>query len=352
MTDRRWPIPLVFHYTGAKLPSHARYSLLKALRDWPNNVYLIHDRPVRFDLEGLVVSDPSAWYNPKPFRAWADKTEMPLSFREGFWHHAVERFFMLDQWSRTLKHDRFLHCELDVAIFQSVELEKVLETLPPAVYYPRASNSHAGATWLFSSSSTAFSKLVSFLAENSGSAYEMSLLARFLDEFPEDAIAAPSHYTLEKLELGDDSSLNSLQRWGGVIDVHPLGTWLLGDDPRNTRAGPVFNRIYYEGVGSKFVERLRFHYSTGQDILKVQGPTGESWPVFALHVHSKKMRTGYVPILVRMHVMFLSLPFRVPIAFRGFGKWVSRPLIRFADAIYLLCFRKLSSRRRSPDYDS
>ena len=176
----------------------------------------------------------------------------------------------------------------------------------------------------------------------------MSLPARFLDEFPEDAIAAPSHYTLERLELGDDSSLNSLQRWGGVIDVHPLGTWLLGDDPRNTRTGPVFNRTYYEEVGSKFVERLRFHYSTGQDILKVQGPTGESWPVFALHVHSKKMRTGYVPILVRMHVMFLSLPFRVPIAFRGFGRWILNPVKRLTDKVYRLSHRKTLSRIRYP----
>lgn len=326
----------MFHFTGGELPSYAAYSLKMALLAWPNEVYLIHDHPVHREFHGLNISRPESWYDPVPFQEWARRTEMPLDFRGGFWHHAVERFFMLDQWSQAMRYDRFLHCELDVAIFRSSELLQVLEKQAPAVYYPRASASHAGANWLFSSSPQAFGKLVGFLALNSGKAYEMQLLARFLDEYPLEAKAVPSHFTLESLESGSDAeAIGLLKEWGGVIDVHPLGTWLLGHDPRNVRIGPVLNKWYYDEIGSDFLQSLKFRYSRRNRALTVSGTSGPSWPVFALHVHSKRMHTGYVPILLILHVYLLKFPFKIPIAFRGFLPWTAGFFVSVLDPVYI-----------------
>lgn len=335
MKGRNQTIPLVFHFTGTALPHYAKYSLKAAQSRWPGDVYLIHDRPILVDLWNVKVVNPADWYDSAPFQVWSAKTEMPFHFRDGFWHHAIERFFMLDQWSRFLGHERFLHCELDVAIFESERLLSVLNGLAPGVYYPRATRSHAGANWLFSSSPESFKKLASFMAENSGSAFEMNLLARFLDEFPADASAAPSHYTVEKMESGDSSAAELLQRWGGLVDVHPLGTWLLGHDPRNVKNGPVTNKTFYEGVGSPHIQKLEFRYSKAGRNLQIYGQSGKTWPLFAIHVHSKKMRTAYEPGLLRIFVFLLRLPFKVPIAFNGFGTWLLRQTRNLIDHVYM-----------------
>ena len=334
-------IPLVFHYLGNPLPNYAFPALSEAVREWPGRVILIHDQIVRKKLSGVEIVSPHGWYDRASFEGWIASTKMPLGFREGFWFHAVERFFMLEQWASTFSIEKFLHCELDVAIYRSSTLVPVLERLPQKIYYPRASQTHAGANWLFCNSGSAMSKLTDFFIDRAGHEFEMAILADFLDEYPEFAEAAPSHYTIELAADSDNlEAWTKLTDWGGIVDVHPIGTWLLGRDPRNIKTFFNFNRHYYEGVGSVFLAKLRYHFDRSSRGITVGTEKTGQFGAYAIHVHSKEVRHAYSSTTLRIMTFLCTLPFPVPVSVGNFRVAFSRLLKKITDPVYRILIEK------------
>lgn len=328
-------IPLVFHYVGNVLPAYADTALRHALKEWPGRVVLIHNRPLSANLAGVEVVHPEQWYDNRQFEAWSARTAMQRDFRDGFWFHAVERFFMLEQWANTFEVPRFLHCELDVAIYRSSSLVEVLERLPNKLFFPRASPAIAGANWLFCSSKTAMSELTKFLETHSGDEFEMAVLAKFMDEFPDSCDEAPSHYSLQRAEeLGDNRHLAKLKEWGGIIDVHPIGTWLLGRDPRNVNTFLNYNQRYYDRVGSEFLTKLRFGFDKSFRCVTAGTDDIGYFPVFALHVHSKQLGLSYKPTYLRLVTLLSRLPFAMPLSAGNFEVAFPKFIKRFSDPIY------------------
>ena len=294
--------PLVFHFTGNDIPAWGLVTLKNSPQRWPGQVFLLHDRDQPPQIEGVSSVDVRDWYDPQPFQEFSARFERPSQFRNGFWFHAVERFFVLDQWSEEFETARFLHTELDVVLMWCDQLSTTLAKLPRGIFYPRASQMNAGANFLFVNGAQALRPLLDFFIQNSGEEYEMGLLARFLDERETNALALPSHFNFE-----DDFPVNpggagvTLQRMGGVIDVHPIGTWIFGQDPRNKPTGAIFNHYYYHNIGTSELSALTYRAARPSGELLVHREIGAEWPVFALHVHSKVMKRAHNPYALGLY---------------------------------------------------
>lgn len=328
--------PLVYHFTGTELPSWALVTLRSSARRWPGSVVLIHDRTLSETIPGLEIHFLHDWYDPEPFSVFSRNFRQPKDFRDGFWHHAIERFFILSQWAEVNNVPRFLHTELDVLLMGHEALATALPLDRPGVMYPRASEESAGANFLYVSGVGALRPLLDFFTANSGSEFEMNLLARFLDEKPRIARALPSHYDLEKAILDPpDSSSESLSELGGVIDVHPMGTWIFGQDPRNAPGGPVLNHFYYPTIGSEFVDRLRYKLDFQQTQLSVKNVDGRTWPIYALHIHSKLMRRAHNPLMLWFYASLANLPWPTVIIFQNFDSVLRRLARRLVDVFFL-----------------
>lgn len=341
--------PLVYHFTGAAIPKWAMPTLREAPRRWTGPVVVLHDNEVPPSIAGVQFVDIRPWYDPEPFKKFAKSFQRPASFRKGFWFHAVERFFVLSQWAEYSSSPRFLHCELDVLLMVRSEFSNPVWPRVEGIMYPRASPENAGANVLYVNGKGALTPLLDFFVENSGDEFEMALLAKFLDEHPSNARALPSHLTLEqdaKREM--TSSSISLREFGGVVDVHPIGTWIFGHDPRNVKTGPVFNHYYYPNIGSPFVERLRFSVSGKDRHLLVRNIDGAEWPVFAVHVHSKVMGLAFSPIGLRLFVWLANKPWKSPVIIQHLDKAPRRVVRQVVDTVFRLVVRPLREARSRP----
>ena len=328
-------IPLVFHYSGDKFPDYAYKSLRKAAERWPGRTILISDITLKAAIAGVEVVTTGGWYDREPFLSWTRVTPLSKEFRSGLWFHALERFFLLEQWAMAAGVSKFLHCELDVALYDSATVFGILEKLPDRLYFPRASPRIAGASWFFSSSTKALSQLTSFLVSEAENGNEMLLLARFLDHFPELSESAPSHYSIQMaVEFQEPTEIRKLREWGGVVDVQPIGTWLLGRDPRNSKNFLNYSRRYYEGIGSDFLSKLNYRFDRDKKCVTVGTESVGHFPVFAIHVHSKKVRRAYSPVYLHLMTIISRLPFPVPVTLGNFRVASSRLLKKITDPIY------------------
>jgi|GEM_PF-3105271 len=339
MTDTeraRELIPLVFHFTGNRVPAWGSVTLKQAPNRWPGPVVFLHDRLDNPTYPGVQSVEISKWYNKRPFQSFADNFARPTDFRNGFWFHAVERFFVLSQWAEYFNVPRFLHTELDVALFEGDQLEANLSLLPQGLFFPRASQKNAGANFLYVSGRASLKPLLQFFISNSGEEYEMGLLARFLDEEQTMSNSLPSHFDFEE-EFPTNLGANriSLSELGGVVDVHPIGTWILGQDPRNEPSGPVYNHYYYQNIGTPELANLKYRYSLSQKQLLVRKGVGPEWPVFALHVHSKLTRLVSLGWAMAVLTWLANRSFKTLLIPQNLTRYVKSFLQRVLNLLYL-----------------
>lgn len=323
-------------------------TLKNAGQRWPGAVVLIHDRVLKKPIPGIEVHSPKDWYDPKPFQSFASDFLQPKDFRGGFWHHAMERFFMLAQWADTNTVPRFLHSELDVLLMNHQAFAKSLPRGSGKVMYPRASDVSAGANILYVDGLGSLHPLLNFFTENSGPDFEMNLLARFLDEKPDCSRSLPSHFDLEHeiLQRGAASG-GLLAQLGGVVDVHPMGTWIFGQDPRNVPGGPVFNHFYYPTIGSEFVERLKYRFIWRSSELHVENVDGRHWPIYALHVHSKIMLAAHSKLGLGIYSWLANKPWRSVVILQNLSPATEKLFQQAVDRLYVLWVRlfRLAARR-------
>lgn len=339
--------PLVYHYGGNRIPDYALVTLKNVASMWPSPVYLLHNSPLPPEIKGVVAEDFRAWYSPDQFRAVLASTQMDGEFREGFWLHAIERFFVLSQWLEVSGNSSFLHAELDVRLFSHGDLFRRLDEIGPAVYMPRASVQQAGANWLYCNDPGALRLIVDEFCRRAGEGFEMQLLARFMDEFPERVRAVPSHTALENADPSEvDFPVLDLREVGMVVDVHPLGTWMLGQDRRNIPHQPVFNHFFYEELGSEKLRNIRYHYSWKNHRLELCHKGGVRYPLAALHVHSKVMRRAHSPFFLALYAWLANQNFDSLVISQGLDRWLSRKIQKARDLLYLLLRRLVGPGKR------
>lgn len=326
-------IPLVFHHAGTSIPRWALTTLKFSAQSWDGPIYVLLDHPHQLP-QGVAPVVISNWYDPDPFQEFATRFGRPIDFREGFWFHAVERFFVLSQWSRHFNEPIFLHTELDVRLMAPRLLCDSLPKDQTGVHYPRASQFNAGANVLFVNGENALDPLLEFFLKSDGELFEMEILARFLDEELGNGFALPSHYSLEHDEFLRPKEMTPL------FDVHPIGTWILGFDPRNSKNAPVFNHYYFEGMGSELLSQLMYSFSFRKQYLQVHHRELGTFPVVALHVHSKLMLRAHLDPVLALYTLFANFPWKTLIVGQHWGKFIQTRVQEFVDRLYLFGRRR------------
>ena len=338
--------PLVYFYSGRTIPRYAMITLKKVAVTWPAEVYFLHNSPEPPAIEGIIVEDFGAWYSPDLFEAVRATTHMDSEFREGFWLHTIERFFVLSQWLEVSGNSRLLHAELDVRLFSHGDLFTRLDEIGPAVYMPRASLQQAGANWLYCNGRDALRLIVDEFCRRAGEGFEMQLLARFMDDFPDKVRAVPSHTALENADPSEvQFPVIDLRDLGMVVDVHPLGTWMLGQDRRNIPHQPVFNHFFYEELGSEKLRNIRYHYSWKNHRLEVSHKGGPRYPVVALHVHSKVMRRAHSPHFLALYAWLANQKFDSIVVPQRLGSYFRSVGGAARDSVYLALKRVFSGEK-------
>ena len=337
--------PLVYHYGGPAIPDYAVVTLRKVVSLWPSEVFLLHSSSHPPIIEGLISEDFRDWYSPDQFQEVLQRSHMDGEFREGFWLHALERFFVLSQWMAITGRKRLLHAELDVRLFDHGDLFERLDASGSAVFMPRASVHQAGANWLYCNDPAALKLVVDEFSRRAGEGFEMQLLARFMDDFPSMVRAVPSHGCVENPDPSEVGyAALGLDEIGKIVDVHPLGTWMLGQDRRNIPNQPVFNHFFYEELGSEKLKTVRYHYSWADRRLEVSHKQGPKYPVVALHVHSKIMRRAHSPAYLAVYAWLANQSFDSLVIPQRLDLFIASAGRAARDFLYLTV-RRLFSRR-------
>ena len=328
---------LVFHHSGKSIPHYAKTTLKKIGGRWPGRIILLNNIPGAVSFAGVEDEKYTDWYDPGDFGVYAKKSEMEREFREGFWFHAIERFFILSQWQLQENISNFLHVELDVLVFGSYEALRCLDDYAVGLFLPRASITQAGANWMYVNNPAALRQLVLYFTERAGTGFEMPLLAQFIDARPDLAHAVPTHASFEQPDAsGALFATVPREVFGAIVDVHPLGTWIFGQDPRNSPKEPVFNHYYFEELGSPILRSLRFRFSWREKQLYVGLQDREDFPVLALHVHSKVMKRVHSKVFLWVYVWLANRKFRTIIISQRLISFIYSKLRAKTDRIYLI----------------
>lgn len=331
--------PLVFVYSGDGIPAYGLNALTVAKRAWVGRVVLLHSFLHEFEVDGVECINFGKWYQSEPFSKFSQRTTLDKSFRDGFWLHAVERFFILEQWARLEGVERFAHAELDAFFFTSRDICERLDKAGTGLFYPFGSKEHAGAVFLYVNNLDALTRLGQFLCEHPSVGDEMRALWYFSLLHPHDVYALPSHSYFEAIHP-DLRHVNvvSPRELGGLIDIQSFGTWLLGQDPRNIPRGPQLNRFYFDGIGSDVLKALVFSTDLKSKSLSVRRRNErrkDNLKILILHVHCKNFQKVQAPNQLLTHVALSRIPIRLPLSSNNVSVWFRTSWQFIVDFLYL-----------------
>ena len=328
--------PLVYFYGGAPIPAYANVTLRYIRSRWKGRIIVLHSDPVPRKVRGVTYLRYTDWYDSRPFEEFKDGSPLEEDFRQVFWYLTAERFFVLAQWANRADVQRFLHAELDVALYDIGDLPETLDSWGNGLFYPRASTEFAGASLVYVNSLLALHDLLKFAGQNADLGYEMRVLAAFNDAHPDKAFALPSHSSIET-DLGIQKTWEGLapSYIGGIVDVGALGTWMMGNDPRNVRGRPSYNKAIVDGHGSQLFAKLRFRYSAPRRSLTVRALESQELKIKALHIHSKEMSMALSPWRLALATGLLRLPWRSPIVMQSLHSEIFRGARAAVDFFYV-----------------
>ena len=293
--------PLVFVYIGNNLPLYARDSLILAIKNWSGPVVLIADSFPWWIPKQVRRVRYRDWFSSAAFDEFATLSPLNPSFRGGFWHHTVMRFFVLAQFMETYGITRIMHAELDVAVLDMKGVSSELDAIGDGVFLPWVVKSHGVASILYCKSRKARESVLGEFLEHYELGHEMAMLGRILQRGNSAIFGLPSHGTLAREILSVQNGPNEIlsSQSLGVFDGAPLGHWIFGEDPRNRPGKVVCNhyRFDYAPESEELLRVLPPIFSFSGEGLKLLRDH-EAFPIRAIHVHSKAM------YLVRWNLLF------------------------------------------------
>lgn len=223
------------------------------------------------------------------------KTKMCPDFRGGFWRLAAKRLFLVYEYIRGCDARGCIHLENDVLLYATpaelaafaFDREKVYVTMdhanrciPGIVYIPN----HRALSNLFDDYDYAQSDMVN--------------LARFYNRNRERCEAFPI-IKRNRCYPNLDMYSKNFEQFRGVFDAAAIGQYVGGVDPRNGPGGGAAAAEPRERSSRGFVNetcvvdysRYRFCSRKRGALYFPHARIGGEWvPVFALHVHSKRVR--------------------------------------------------------------
>jgi hypothetical protein len=329
-------LPLIFFFKGEKVPKYASLSMADAVEKWNGPVIFLTDSEAFEAPPGVSVVRFPTFYDESRFLSFRAASSLDEGFRDGFWLHTAERFFVLHQYCLLFDVQHFVHMELDVILLGSGFSPSFLFDNPPGLFYPSGSRGHAGASIIAVTCLKTLEAFIDFCSENAAIGDEMALLWKFQRIGRKDVYQLPSHTHFETPVGNETPRAISPVETRGLFDVQPFGTWLLGQDPRNIPKGPQMNRFFFEGIGSGVLRDLEFSYNPFLRRLSVRSKGGALYEILCLHVHSKNISMALNPLMMSVLTLLSRLPLAIPLSHKNLSRFVSRRLKERVDVLYSL----------------
>lgn len=283
--------PIVFFHSGNRIPRHLVQNLRYTSKQYSRKIVLLCDAPF-MNFPGVDIIDFRGWFDDGLYREFRNVVQLPSEFRDDFWNKASMRFFVIDQFVKQQKIERFLHVESDVLLLGNLSFLRYLDAVGRGVFYPIVSQNLAISSVFYCNWVDSLNYLLhEFLNAVPGDS-EMEVLARFASKNNSPVFGLPNTATLLRdKNLGDGFTELNPTRELGVFDAAHIGHWLLGEDPRN-RPGRLVKNQYVVDYGicppQRTAEFLRTSLIWREGRLSLPCEE-ELLTVQCIHVHSKAL---------------------------------------------------------------
>jgi hypothetical protein len=214
-------------------------------------------------------------------------TSSPLNrqFRNGFWYHTTQRFFVLADYMRASGARNVIHLENDVVLYAdpSAQLQAFQSHARFAVPLDR-NRAIASIVWL------ADSGVADALAQhllNVPAINDMEALNGFVHAHPELARPLPTlprAYARSK-GLDEQRYCTGIETFGGIFDAAAIGQYVGGVDRQNN---PHDSRFFINESSDLDLRECALSWDVAHGVRQpVLHYDGETTPVLCLHAHCK-----------------------------------------------------------------
>ena len=284
---------LVYVHLNTPIPKHLQLNLERSTTLFPDhNVYLITN-VIQKSLKKLNVNIFFCQEN----HDWIllnDLLQHDKEFRNNFWFTSLARFLALAEFSLEIK-EAVLHVESDVIISEDFPFHQ-LSSSSALIQFPIVSDSLAIASCLYIADSQTANYLALKTLSEASVNYKTTdmhvLRAASTDPIsgfgilPTAPTRSYSETPINDKFLGENTK--ALRYYNGVFDGFNIGRYLFGDDPRNKRGFSVLRESDF--INYLDVRRLKIAMNGDREFPYIYDyETNNYLPVFALHIHSKKL---------------------------------------------------------------
>jgi hypothetical protein len=289
-------IAIVLVHLGESLPSHLLTMVAGTISVAPTStITLVADQQHRSFIEKTWADDnagdhlkfvpvqsipPS--HTTLEFRK---RTTLDRSFREGFWFHATERFYVLADYLESRNIHNCLHLENDVQLyFDPADMATAFQNFASFAVPLDRTRSIPGIVWI--RSPHVARSLTEHMLTSCG-VDDMMSVAKFCSERPDLSSplpTMPASYAAKK-GLDELRYCNGSSLFNGIFDAAAIGQFLAGihwlNDPSDTR-------FFINESSDLDMSNFNFSWSISSGMRKPNISYADSTaPVLAIHVHSK-----------------------------------------------------------------
>lgn len=276
---------LVFLWIGDRLPNYFSDTIEIAKKYSQANLILLCSANARLHQlidKTVTVYELEDFYE-RDQRLYELEYFGPIHFRNEFWLKTLERYLVLLAFMRHYQKDKFFHAELDNAIFDISELGNCLDSVGKGIFAPRDVIDRAIPSLIYINEGSALEALCSNIFIRSGKKNDMYLLGEFLRDSPQ-GYSLP---TESVFNLNCQWETISAKLLGGIFDANAIGQFVLGIDPRNQpKKWIVHNGFINENIQANLNNCICSFETNGKLNLKMGLQT---WRLYNLHIHSKRM---------------------------------------------------------------
>lgn len=298
-------------YLGNPIPRYGLENLRLTVKNYGGPISLLTDVYQPETVGGVRFLDITSWYDKRPFERFKAQTNVDSLFRGGFWIHAIERFYVLEQYMKNLSIPRLFHAELDVLVLDLEGVSEDLDAHGLGVFIPPQVPGRAIGSLIYANSVRGLDDLTSFIDDNPYLGNEMKILGHYLGSGSHFAHGMVSDYSLSETKWPVTASSPGIKDY--IVDSAGIGQWIFGYDRRNL-IGTSWN--HWKGGKLNYpVEQLKFSANFRGDKAAVK-LDNRTFRLSVIHLHAKTFRRLRVPGVLAVYCWLSSRSWKVPISFQ------------------------------------
>ena len=283
--------PIIFIYKGI-FPEYGYDSILHNSRLNTNDIILICNltniKKSRISKKILLIEYENFQKNELNFL----EDYVKISRISKFWINTIERYFILKNFTKFYKINKFFHAELDNIVNNLDNLDKKLDKFKHGIYLPCNPSLYKKNGTHNITGSLIYINKIQYLEKfcNYSKRFlkkkfinDMELLTKFSRNNPKKINLLP---TISNLF---DNNLNNIDynKIGGIFDEARIGQFLFGIDPILTN-GFLFNRDLKLDNNSKLLDNLKFSFNNKPLFYLLIN--NKKILIYNLHIHSKLIK--------------------------------------------------------------